>query len=278
VPYVTHRPVAPLSAAIDYLWCLNDVPAHGAERVLPTGTLELVINLHDDVFDIRRGVDAPSARRFSGAMVSGAYSSYFVIDPRAHANLLGVHFKPGAARAILGIPPGSLADEHVDLEVLWGPAARELRERLGTATNVQHRFEILETALLRQLTGPVGRHGAVELAIQRLACDRHPVGQVAAELGMTRRRFIELFTSEVGMTPKLFFRVQRFQGALKRAGASGRGWVELALAAGYCDQSHLVRDFASFSGFAPTELIRHMGPDLKEHHVRAVGKISPRRP
>ncbi len=278
MPYVTHRPAAPLSAVIEYLWSLNGVPAHGPERILPTGTLELVINLHEDGFDIRRGVDEPSARRFSGAMVSGAYSRYFVIDARAHTNLLGVHFKPGAARAILGMPPGSLADEHVDLEVLWGPAGRELRERLGTATNVQHRFEILETVLLRRLTGSVLGQRAVELAIERLACDRHHVGQVAAELGMTRRRLIELFTSEVGMTPKLYFRVQRFQWALKRAGASGLRWVELALAAGYCDQSHLVRDFASFSGFAPTELIRHMGPELKEHHVRAVGKISPRRP
>lgn len=267
MPYVTHRPRAPLSAVVDYLWWLSDVPGHGPERVLPTGTQELVINLHEDRFEIRRGADTHSARRFSGAMVSGAYSRYFVIDARAHANLLGVHFKPGAARSMLGVPPGSLADEHVDLETLWGSEAREIRERLGTATSIQRRFEIMEGALLRQVAHSPCRHPAVELAIERLGSERRSVGQVAAELEMTRRRLIELFKAEVGMTPKLYCRVQRFQSALKRARAAVPRWSELALGAGYCDQSHLVRDFVSFGGFAPTELMGHLGPELKEHHV-----------
>lgn len=233
---------------------------------MPTGTQELVINLQADAFDIRNAGEA-DPRRFSGAMVSGAYSKHFVIDTRAHASLLGVHFKPGRARSVLATAPGNFADEHVDLELLWGAAARELRERLGEAGNAQARFQLVETELLGRLARSARPHPAVEVAIDRLVRQRRSVKEVAAELGFSCRRFIELFTAEVGMTPKLYARVQRFQSALAQARVEMPDWAELALRAGYCDQSHLIRDFASFSGFSPTELLRHTGPHLKEHHL-----------
>lgn len=93
------------------------------------------------------------------------------------------------------------------------------------------------------------------------------VGQVAADLGLSRRRLIELFTAEVGTTPKLFGRIQRFQRALALSQRSASSWAEIASQAGYCDQSHLNRDFVTFSGLAPTALIGNLGPQLKENHV-----------
>jgi len=279
VPYVTHRPSEPVSRFVDYLWWLSDSPAHAHERIVPTGTPELVINLHDDAFDIRSAPEA-SVRRFSGAMVSGCYSKYFVIDTRAHASLLGVHFKPGGARAILGLPLSELADRHVDLEVLWGPRARELRERLGNAARIEARFQIIESELRKRLPrdSQLGAHPAVTIALHHLANERHPVGEIARELGLTGRRFIELFGAEVGMTPKLYGRVQRFQSALRHSRRAGPQWTELALDAGYYDQSHLIRDFVSFSGFSPSELLCHAAPAPKEHHLAHAGKIRPRRP
>jgi AraC-like DNA-binding protein len=267
VAYVIHRPAPPLSAFVEYLWWLSDEPAHAQERIMASGTQELVINLHEDLFDIRRASAEPEARRFSGAMVSGAYTSYFVVDTRAHARLIGVHFKPGGARPILGIPPGALADAHTDLAELWGTTARELRERLGTAANLEQRFQLLEATLLTRLARPCPRHPAVRPALSDLERGGQNVGQIAERLGLSRRRLIELFTADVGMTPKLFARVQRFQRALALARRDSIAWAELAPRAGYCDQSHLVRDFVSFSGFAPTALVANLSPRLKENHT-----------
>jgi AraC-like DNA-binding protein len=268
VAFVTHRPAEPLSRFVDYLWWLRDVPAHPQERIVPTGTHELVINLDADAFDIRRAGDDGDATRFSGAMVSGAYSKHFIIDTRAHANLFGVHFKPGAAGPILGVPPGELADQHVDLDLLWGRLARGLRDRLGSAATTANRFQIMESELLGRLGHTRRTHPAVALALRRLAHQQHTIEAITHELGFSRRRFIELFTAEVGMTPKLYGRVQRFQGALARAQRTRPDWAELALQAGYCDQSHLIRDFVTFSGFSPSQLLRHTVPQLKDHHLR----------
>src|SRR5919204_4932768 len=158
--YLVRAPVPPLSAFVANLWCLSDAPSHAKERIVPSGTLELVINLHDDEFRIYGAADSEPYRRFSGAIVSGAYGGFFGIDTREHASVIAVHFKPGGALPFLGVPPGALADDHVDLETLWGARARELRERLCAAVSTADRFRILEEELVARLSRPFKRHGA----------------------------------------------------------------------------------------------------------------------
>src|SRR5690349_9132124 len=110
--YSIHPPPPALAGLVDHMWALTDAPAHARERVLPSGTSDLVINLHEDAFRIER--DAGPAR-FRGAIASGAYSDAFAIESRAHASIIGVHFRPGGAAAFLGVPAGALADTHVEL-------------------------------------------------------------------------------------------------------------------------------------------------------------------
>src|SRR5262245_43271115 len=124
--YLSHRPAPPLDELIEDLWWLRDAPSHAREQIVPSGTVELVINLREDefrVYDICGG----GPKRFSGAMVSGAYDRPFVIDTREHASIIGVHFKPGGALPFLGAPPGEIGPAHIDLETLWGTGPRELR-------------------------------------------------------------------------------------------------------------------------------------------------------
>ena len=265
--YRTGSPAPPLGDFVEYLWALNDAPAHGHECIVPTGTLELVVNLHEDEFRVYDLRDLMSCRRFSGAMVSGAYRAPFVIDTREHAAIVGVHFRPAGAAAFFGVPPGELSDTHVDLASLWGKRAALLRERLSAAPDTEQRFEILNTALLESFSPPRERHRAVRLALRRLD-QGATVGQVCDRVGMSRRRLIEVFTSEVGMTPKLFARIRRFQRAFGQAQQpTVPSWSELAFECGYFDQSHLIRDFLAFAGTSPAELQRVREANVKEHHV-----------
>jgi AraC-like DNA-binding protein len=85
---------------------------------------------------------------------------------------------------------------------------------------------------------------------------------------LSHRRLIQVFTAEVGMTPKLFGRIQRFQRALHAAQAvDAPDWAGLALGGKYCDQAHLIRDFVAFSGLSPTELSRRGSVAVKANHV-----------
>jgi len=266
--YLTHSPGPPLARWVDNLWSLMDAPAHARESILPSGTLELVINLQENEFRIYNPSQPDRPRRFAGAIVSGPYRSPFVIDTLEHASIMGVHFKPGGAFPILGALPAELGDLHLDLETLWSRQANELRERLCEETTPERRFRILERALIARLHGSRECHRAVPVALARLSESGASVRNVAAHVGLSHRRLIEVFSAEVGMTPKLFARVQRFQRA---AAAARRGtsadWAGLALVCGYSDQSHLIRDFLAFSGFSPEALLRHRDDPVKPNHL-----------
>jgi AraC-like DNA-binding protein len=245
---------------------MRDMPVHSHERIVPSGTLELVVNLNEDalrIYDPRIG----DWRRYSGAVVSGAYRRYFVIDTRDHASIVGVHFKPGGALPFLGVPPGELADRHVDLEILWGSSALALRERLCAAATIPDRFAVLEDALRSHLPDMRHGHPAVPVALRQLARPGATVGDVAEGIQLSRRRLIEVFTAEVGMTPKRLSRVLRFQRArLLARSAPGPDWGRLAAACGYFDQSHLIHDVGEFTGTSPSHLAA-ASEQVKELHL-----------
>jgi AraC-like DNA-binding protein len=266
--YLSHVPRPPLCDFVEYLWLLSDAPAHAKERIVPSGTLELVINLREDAIRIYDRTRTDECKTFPGMVVSGAYSDFFVIDTAEHALMMGVHFKPGGAFPFLRVRVEELSDRHVEVQSLWGIRARELREQLCAALTHEHRFRLLETALLERARGPLKHRGAVQVALDRFENEGARIGDVAASVGLSHRHFIELFRAEVGMTPKTFCRVRRFQRALTMVRRSqSPDWAKLATRCGYFDQSHLIREFLAFSGFAPSEFVRRASEDVKENHL-----------
>lgn len=266
----SYVPAPPLRGFVHDFWLYDGYKArHLRERILPSGTIELVINLRENELRIYDPVRPTRGQRFSGALVSGAYGRCFVSDTVEETSIMGVHFRPGGAFPFLGLPAGELADSHVDLDTLWGPSAGQLREQLCAAVTPFERFHLLEKALTAHVVGPLQHHDAVIFALDAFVrtggCAT--IGDVSDGVGLSRQRLIQLFTHEVGLTPKLFCRVQRFQSAL--AGVRQRSapdWAGLALECGYFDQSHLIHDFVTFSGLTPTAYVR-LQAHLREHGV-----------
>ena len=265
-----YYPKPPLSDFIENFWLYeNYEPEQSQDRILPSGTFELVINLREDELRIYDPSQPESYRRYPGALVSGAYSAYFVIDTRQEHTLLGVHFKPGGAYPFLGIPADALSDTHVSLETLWGHAAVRLRERLCESASPEERFHVVEDTLKEQLFRPLEHHYAVLFGLDALGStgpmesftggdDTLRTRNVVRQIGISERRFIQVFRDEVGLTPRRFFRIQRFHRALtllQKTLAAPDG-ARLAVECGYFDQSHLIHDFVAFSGSRPMEYVR----------------------
>ena len=121
---------------------------------------------------------------------------------------------------------------------------------------------------MARLRQPFRHHGAVRAALDHIARPGVAVAAIADRVGLSHRRLIEIFTAEVGVPPKLFARLQRFQRAMSVIQqARVAGWANLALGCGYCDQSHLIRDFREFSGFSPADLFRRRNDRVKMNHV-----------
>jgi transcriptional regulator GlxA family with amidase domain len=178
---------------------------------------------------------------------------------------VGAQLQPGAAEALLGVSASELAERHTPLVELWGRAAHEVRERLLETAHLERRLEVFESLLAARLPKVRGVHPVVAHALARFAATTD-VRKIVEESGYSHRRFIALFRQAVGLTPKLYSRVLRFQGALERTAAkSDASWVDLALETGYSDQSHFNREFREFAGLPPGEY-RRISPAWT-HHV-----------
>lgn len=265
----SYKPIPPLCHFIQSLWIYNGFESPRLkERIFPSGTVEIVFNLRDDELRIYKPAQPDRYRRLSGAIVSGPYKGFFVADTEEEASVMGVHFKPGGAFPFLGFPADELADMHVNLEEIWGQEAARIRECLSATALPLCQFQLLEDSLISSVLRPLEHHPAVSMSLDGFHAGGPDavVRNLARNAGLSERRFIDIFRSEVGLNPKLFHRVQRFQRVLTQVHrVPAPDWVQVALDHGYYDQSHLIRDFLAFSGFSPADYLRGL------HVLRAKG-------
>jgi AraC-like DNA-binding protein len=273
VLYLSFYPGPPLNELVDHFWLIEGGQTPRLEKILPCGTSELVVNLKNNEIHIHDADQPERYQRFSGAVFSGTYSRSFVCNALQHEAMMGVHFRPGGAFPFLGTEASELTNAHANLADLWGRSGLKLRERLCTAPTSQRLFQIMEDALRDRLHNHSSCERQMKIALKMFAMGgtRASVRDVSQELGFSQRRFIQMFNSQVGLTPKVFCRIQRFQRARVLAEKlETPHWAELAVACGYFDQSHLIKDFQEFAGSTPRIYsVEQFRKDarLKDNHV-----------
>lgn len=257
MPVAERRPAPPLDAAIASIWAYEDTPGpRRLERVLPNGAAQLIVNLTED--ETRCYRTTPSGVvpvRMPGAILSGLATSARIIDTDEQACVVGVTFRPGGTLAFARESAEALTDLDVPLDALWGARATSLlRERLLAAPTVSARLDVLERSLAARWCARAP-HPATAYAVRMLRDGPTPsrIGWIADRVALSPRRFAERFARDVGITPKRYCRLLRFQDAVGRAHPGpSLDWAGFALACGYYDQAHFIHEFQAFAGMTPT--------------------------
>lgn len=272
--FYTRRPAPPLDQFVEYLWYWQGTPGpHARDRILPTGSASLIINLEEDEVRNYEGEHDEIVQRLPGAILVGAYSRYSVIDTREQRAVLGIAFHPGGTWPFFEPAGDELRNQHVSMRDLWGAGGSTLRERVLALPTPHARLRLVEEELRARAIRPMSRRAEVDFALARLslAPQDHSIAMLSEHVGLSERRFTRLFTIEVGLTPKLYARVKRFERMLQlmRKPLDGlpHDWSALAQNCGYFDQSHLIRDCKAMSGFTPSELA---AKPLGQNHVAIV--------
>jgi AraC-like DNA-binding protein len=252
---LTRIPAPPLAGFIQGLWLVDaTAPAHAKERVLPTGEMQIILPLR------------PSPG-FNGGIVVGARSECSIINA-SMGPVMGVHFRPGGGYPFFGLPAGELRNSVVALGDLWGTDAGDLSEQILAAREHPERLAVLERWLMKLFPRPADRHPAVPYALRTFLSAPHAgtVASVTHQIGLSPRRFIDVFRDQVGLTPKVFCRIRRFQRAVQAVhGMQKVEWARVAADGGYFDQAHFIHDFRAFSGINPSEYMAHRTPAV--NHV-----------
>jgi AraC-like DNA-binding protein len=222
---------------------------HRCERILPSGCVQVIVNLARD--SIREYNGAGRAGILPPALVVGARSVYEIVDTSDMAELMGVVFRPAGFVNFAGDAVDLFTNRNIALEDLWGRSVSSVRSRLQEIQTPQAKLFALEEFLGERFAEPCSNVAIIDFALDQFA--RSPsagsVAQVAATTGWSVRYFSQFFRERVGLPPKVWCRIQRFQRAVQHlhAGVDIR-WAELALDCGYYDQSHFANDFRAFSG------------------------------
>jgi len=197
--------------------------------------------------------EAGSPARALGAFVVGNQSRSSVTGVGGHQLGVQVELTPEGALALFGAV-GELNDAVVPLDEALGGDAARLLERLAETPSWAERLDVLDEALGRTDPVPALTPEVAWLRRQVLATQgRARVEPLMDETGWSRRLVTERFQRQLGLSPKAYARLVRFQhaSALLTAPRAGRTLADVAMEAGYYDQSHLTRDFAALAGMTP---------------------------
>jgi len=241
------------------LWyCRAPRRARQRERVLPNGCMQIVINLSRD-FLTDCGDDGAATLRLPRSIIVGARARYGVVDTADMEELAGIVVRPGGFAGLFRERADLFFERSVGLEQVW--ACPSLAERLGEAPAPADKLRALEALLAGHLRDGARRSALVDQAMHLFCEQGLGVADCAKSVGVSERRLSQVFREHVGVAPKSWCRIRRFQGALQALyQAIDLPWAELALACGYYDQSHFANDFRGFSGIDPTTYTANRGP------------------
>lgn len=250
--YREYPPTVALQPYVRCFWTVR-TPAGALDpasrqRVLPDGCMDIILGL--------AGPEAAARDAWSLTAV-GTMTRY--LDATPLPLRLGVRFEAGMGPLFLRAPAHALTDAEVPLVELWGADGRRLLAEIAASPSIAARVRTLEGWLLRRLAAAAAPDAEVVAVVRRILAEggRRPVREVLRGVRCGERQLRRRFEAAVGIGPKHLARIVRLQEALRHAaGPHAEGWASIAIAAGYYDQAHMIREFRALAGRTPVE---HLG-------------------
>ncbi|MEV5893503.1 helix-turn-helix domain-containing protein [Nonomuraea fuscirosea] len=252
-----HRRSAALASYVAAL-SAYDLGPGGVHRGLPSSTISITIPEADSL-EIGWFGRSGSPERFR-AVVAGLHLDPAELRQRGSTRGVWLTLSPPAAAALLGVPASALSGQVADLADV-APAMAHLPERLADCRSWPQRRALIEEALLAGLDRNERNTGGRELPATLAALSGTARVQEAARLlGCSRRHLSGTVRGALGVTPKQYQRLLRFEAARGELVAAARdgtaGLATVAAAAGFADQAHLTREWRAMAGCTPTEWLR----------------------
>jgi len=265
IRYREIRPAPHLQPFLYSFWILeHDAEDAAPQRIVPDGHCELILNWSEPFEAFQNGQWRRQPRCFLAGQIDGP----LLLRPSRPARMLGIGFHPHGAAKLLALPMHELSGRFTPVEDLSQALARNLHRALEMPDPVA----AVEAALLSAAN--TARRGdlLIEEAVRRIARTKGAtdLAAMARDLGLSTRQLERRFHAAVGLPPKLFCRIERFNNVFRTLGQGSGAWADTAIDCGYYDQAHLIRDCKSLSGTTPAVLLAD-DADLARYFYRRFG-------
>lgn len=259
----TFVPSAPLNQFIGFFLFYEGLnPPHDVDRFLPDGNTELLIDLADEPKFIFDNDTLKPIQTVKKVWVSGIRTAPITIPSGRGFRMFLIHFNPGMALPFYRIPLYEIKDLVVEADLVFGPDILRLRNLLLHAPTVRDMFYVASQFMLdwgKAGLNPDPAFQCIQYAVQQmtLQAEQISLNELVGRIGYSSKHFIHLFKKQVGVTPKEYLKIMRFQKVVLELEQQTNlpHWTHLALDCGYYDQAHFIHDFKQFSGFTPEEYL-----------------------
>ena len=246
-------PAAPLSPYIHCYWIVQCSHVMLPEKCIMDGYVKMFIYLNDNLpeYHTDHGIKKDWGDGFGGHQTC---RDLFISTP-GNLHLVFCLFKPLGFFQLFGVPIHHLNNTVAPLESFLGRRTSELKERLLSAAGDEHRITILNDFFL-SLTYrlPTLRRTGMEYIQDRMHSRKGliQIDDLSRVANLSSRTLERNFSEKIGMSPKYYARVLRFNYAfgLRRTNPQ-LGWFDIIHDCGYFDQTHFIKDFKHFTGQTP---------------------------
>jgi len=258
--FEVHIPVYPLNQFIEsFIYYRDYNPVHSVDRFLPDGNINVVIDLTDYPKYIYDNDTLKEIQACKNVWFSGIRNHYITIPSGKDSEMFIINFVKGMAYPFVQMPLHELTDSVVDGDLVLTPEIMSLREMILAAPLISQKFMTVENFLLKKFIKKLVVNPFINFAVNKiiLAPENISIEHISAKVGFSQKHLIKLFKDNVGVTPKGFLKIIRFQKAITEISASKcPDWIGIALESGYYDQAHFINDFKAFSGFTPNQYMQ----------------------
>lgn len=258
--FETYIPKFPLNQFIEsFIYYKDYSPVHKVDRFLPDGNVNVVIDLTEYPKFIYDNLTLKEIQSCKNVWFAGIRNNYITIPSGRDSEMFIINFHKGKAYPFVEMPLNELTDYVVDGELVMTSEILHMREVLLSLALVKQKFIFAENQLLKLFGHRLIVNPFVEYAVNQIlqSPEQISIQRLSDKIGFSQKHFIKIFKENVGITPKSFLKIIRFQKAIKEIERSRKvNWTSVALESGYYDQAHFINEFKHFSGFTPLEFTK----------------------
>jgi AraC-like DNA-binding protein len=252
VKYQHIQPPHYLKDYVRYFWTIE---SH-ADDVMPDNFTPVADGCPGLIFQqTGKGTFYQDSKQLPGIFLYGQATRPTELQVAAALDIIGIIFYPHALKSVFGLDAHELTDSCTDLDAIAAKDGYSLSGQMRTATSITQQVEILATFLIWQIRkNNVRQDAAVQYALGQIIQSRGQASlkDIQTYLQLSERSFERRFKQCIGLTPKLFSRICRFQASLAQLKANDyQKLSDIAFENEYADQSHFIRAFKEFAGFSP---------------------------
>ncbi len=255
-------PSPALAPYIRHYWLLEtDSIARSTERIIPGGNIQMLFYRGDPVSlstrqDIRR-LDSQS-------VLCGQFIGFSDLSYTGNIKILAVVFQACTAGAFFRMPVSEFCNQKITADEAGDRELQELEDRILYETDDRNCICLVEQFLLHRLN-PLKSYNLERMRSAVSLIDREKgeirISDLASSVFLSTKQFQRVFTAHIGISPKEFLRIVRFQHALYvLQSVPGMTFSRLACECGFYDQPHLINEFKVFSGYTPKEYLSLCAP------------------